>query len=441
MTDKVNTRKLALTLLTEYEELGKYVNLSLASHKLDKLTREERAFVTALLYTTVERKLTYDYYIGAISGRSLDKIDAGVKNILRLGICQLIDMAGVPSFAAVNESVKLARNPGERSFINAVLREVDRQRDALPLPDRYKKPERYLSIAYSFPLWMVKRFVSLLGYEGAEQVLSTFNSAKYTDLTVNTTRISVENFIASLKDAGYVAHTLDFSPLTVRINSSVDPRYLPGYSSGDFFVQDAASAASVGVGKASAGELLIDVCAAPGGKSFNAAIMMGDAGRVKSFDLHESKISLISDGARRLGLSSVSPEVRDGTNPDPSLFGTADVVICDAPCSGLGVLAKKPDIRYRSLDGLDSLPDIQYSILFSAAKYLKPGGRLVYSTCTLNPDENEGVLHRFLESNPDFYAVDFNIGDWESNGGAFTFYPHIHGTDGFFVALLKKREI
>ena len=161
----MNTRKLALTLLTEYEELGKYVNLSLTSHRLDKLSREERGFLTALLYTAVERKLTYDYYIGALSGRSIDKVDPTTRNILRLGLCQLLDMDGIPAFAAVNESVKLARGSGERKFVNAILREADRRRDSLPLPDKSKKPERYLSVLYSFPLWIVKKFISILGKE------------------------------------------------------------------------------------------------------------------------------------------------------------------------------------------------------------------------------------------------------------------------------------
>ena len=438
MTDKANTRKLALALLTEYEELGKYVNLSLSSHKLDGLSREERGFLTALLYTAVERKLTYDYYIGALSGRSLDKIDSTTKNILRLGICQLLDMDGVPAFAAVNESVRLARNSGERAFVNAILREVDRRRESLPLPDKNKKPERYLSVLYSFPAWIVKKFISILGYQETEKLLSRFNSAHGTDLSVNTNKTTVEDFVNKLRLEGYDAYPCEFSPLTVRINSSVDPRNLPGYDAGEFFVQDAACAASVSLLGAGAGEFVVDVCAAPGGKSFAAQIMMQDAGRVNSFDLHESKISLISDGAHRLSLNSISASVRDACEPDPSLFGMADAVICDVPCSGLGVLSKKPDIRYRPSDGIDSLSELQYEILSASAKYLKPGGRMIYSTCTLNPEENAGVFNRFLESNPDFTAVDFRIGEWESADGSFTFYPHIHGTDGFFVGLLHK---
>ncbi|MBO7304359.1 MAG: 16S rRNA (cytosine(967)-C(5))-methyltransferase RsmB [Clostridia bacterium] len=441
MAEKINTRKLALTLLTEHEELGKYVNLSLSSHRLDGISREEKGFITALLYTAVERKLSYDYYIGALSGRSLDKIDPTTKNILRLGLCQLLDMDGVPAFAAVNESVKLARDSGERAFVNAILREADRRRDNLPLPDKTKKPERYLSVLHSFPAWIVKKFISVLGYGDTEALLSRFNSLRYTDLTVNTNKISVGDFLEMLRRDGIAAHPCEVSPLTVRIDESVDPRLLPGYSEGMFFVQDAASMAAVSLLSAVDGELLVDVCAAPGGKSFAAAVMMHGGGRVKSFDLHESKISLICDGAKRLSLDNITASVRDALEPDSKMLGSADAVICDVPCSGLGVLGKKSDIRYRSCEGVDALPELQYSILSVAASYLKPGGRMIYSTCTLNPDENEKVFNRFLENHPDFSATDFEIGKWRSCGGHFTFYPHIHETDGFFVGLIHKRSV
>lgn len=434
----MNIRKLALLFLNEYESLGKYINLSLASHRADNLSPEERAFLTSLLYTSVENKLTYDYYISAISGRGSDKIDLTTKNILRLGLCQLLDMNSVPSFAAVNESVKLARNPGERSFVNGVLRAIDRQRDNLPLPDKDKNYARYLSVKNSFPAWIVKRFISVFGKDEAERLLLANREEAPTDLTVNTEKIPVSDFCAKLKSLGYDASVSELSSLTVRIKGSVDPTSLPGFSKGEFFVQDAACAASVAVLSPGEKENLIDACSAPGGKSFAAAILMNDAGRVTSFDLHESKISLILGGAERLSLSSVNAMARDALTPDESLFGTADKVICDVPCSGLGVLRKKPDLRYRSEEGVAELPELQYSILTESAKYLKVGGRMVYSTCTLLPEENGCVVDRFLNGHKNFRAVDFTLGSYKSENGRFTFLPHIHNTDGFFVCLLEK---
>jgi len=218
------------------------------------------------------------------------------------------------------------------------------------------------------------------------------------------------------------------------------PKSLPGYKEGEFFVQDVACSAAINALGPREGDFVIDVCAAPGGKSFAAASIMKGRGRVKAFDIHESKLSLISDSAKRLGFSSLEVEKRDACIPDESLFETADRVICDVPCSGLGVLSKKPDLRYRSEEGIEELPELQYEILLASSKYLKPGGRLVYSTCTLLPSENQAVVERFLRENPNFSAVDFKIGNYASENGCFTFIPHLHNTDGFFMSLIEKDE-
>lgn len=441
MAEKINVRSVALALLSEYEEQGKYVNLSLNSHKADKLSDSERGQLTALLYTTVEHKLTYDYYIASLSGRSIDKIDSTTKNILRLGLCQLFDMSGIPTHAAVNETVRLARGAGERSFVNGILREADRRRNALPLPDAKKNFARYLSVKYSFPTWLVKRYVSVFGEDDTERLLIYFNNIPATDLTVNTLKVTCEEYIEKLSAIGISAKKSDLSPLSVRISDSVDPRKLPGYSEGEFFVQDASSSASVSVLSAKAGETVIDTCSCPGGKSFATSIAMQDKGKIYSFDIHESKLPLIESGAERLGISSLTVSVRDALTPDESLFGKADAVICDAPCSGLGVLAKKPDLRYKSEEDIASLPTLQYEILKASAKYLKPGGRMIYSTCTLLPEENGGVVDRFLSENRGFRALDFKIGEYESENGKFTFIPYIHKTDGFFVSLIEKENI
>ena len=274
----MTVRELALSLLSDYEVSGKYVNLSLSSHSADKLSPQERGFLTVLLYTTVERKITYDYYIGAISGRSLDKIDQVTLNILRLGMCQIVHIDSVPNHAAVNETVALARNPGEKSFVNGVLRQAARLKaeGKLPLPPREKKLSRYLSVAYSFPLWLVKHFISLYGEEATEKLLDRFNTARYTDLTVNLTKTTKENLVSLLKDAGLEPESFIDSPLTVRLPESVNPRCLPGFEDGLFFVQDAACAVSAEALEVDRGHRVIDVCACPGGKSFAAAILSGN---------------------------------------------------------------------------------------------------------------------------------------------------------------------
>ena len=437
----MTVRELTLSLLTDCEANGKYVNLSLSSRRVDKLSGEERSFLTVLLYTVAERKITYDYYISAISGRSLDKIDPTTLNILRIGMCQIADIASVPDHAAVNETVALARNPGEKSFVNGVLRQAARlNKDGkLPLPPREKKVSRYLSVAYSFPQWLVKHFISLYGEEDTEKLLSHFNTARYTDLTVNLTRTDKEQYTRMLTDAGYTPIPTVETKLGIRLPGSVNPKSLPGFEDGLFFVQDSACAVSAEALGAQKGDKVIDVCACPGGKSFAAAILT-DNGEVTSFDIHDSKLSLIEDGAARLGLTHVSVGQCDAEKPRMDLFGSFDKVICDVPCSGLGVLGKKPDIRHRDNQSLQKLPELQYSILSASKNYLKDNGVILYSTCTLNPEENERVVERFLSENGEFSPVDFTVGELTSTSGMLTLLPHVHGTDGFFIAKLRKEK-
>lgn len=437
----MTVRELTLSLLTDCEANGKYVNLSLSSRRVDKLSGEERSFLTVLLYTVAERKITYDYYISAISGRSLDRIDPTTLNILRIGMCQIAHIDSVPDHAAVNETVALARNPGEKSFVNGVLRQAARlnKEGKLPLPPREKKVSRYLSVAYSFPQWLVKHFISLYGEDDTEKLLSHFNTARYTDLTVNLLKTDKEQYTKMLVDAGYTPISTVETKLGIRLDGSVNPKNLPGFEDGLFLVQDTACAVSAEALGVERGDRVIDVCACPGGKSFAAAILAGN-GEVTSLDIHESKLSLIEDGAARLGLTHVSVGQCDAEKPREELFGSFDKVICDVPCSGLGVLGKKPDIRHRDNQSLQNLPELQYSILSASRNYLKDDGVILYSTCTLNPEENERVVERFLEENGEFSPVDFTVGGLKSTSGMLTLVPHVHGTDGFFIAKLRKEK-
>ena len=436
----MNVRQIALRLLEEYEAGGKFVNLALSSHITDGLSKEDRAALTALLYTTVERKLTYDYYICAISERSESSIDPHTKNILRLGLCQIIDMRSIPDFAAVNETVSLSRNPGERAFVNGVLRAVARRKDDLPCPDEEKNYRRYLSVKYSFPHDTVKHFDSLFGREETEALLKFYNETKYTDITVNTTKISVSDYRSALASRGVETETCPGIENTLRISGSVNPERLFGFKEGYFLVQDRASFISALALLPESGDTVIDVCSAPGGKSFSSAILMKNEGKISSFDLHESKLSLITSGRDRLGLNIIDVADGDATSPREELFGTADKLICDAPCSGLGVLGKKPDLRYKDMASVAELPALQLQILTESVKYLKAGGVAVYSTCTLNPLENEDVVSAFLSEHPNFELLPFKVGEYFADGGMLTLLPHKHGTDGFFMAkIIKKR--
>ncbi len=436
----MNIRDAALRLLCEWENDGKYINLSMSSHFLDSFSREERAALTSLVYTTIEKKLTYDYYISAISKRSLDKLSGVLVNILRLGLCQIVDMEKIPDFAAVNETVKLARHKGESSFVNAVLREAVRckTRGELPLPPYEKNAARHYSVKYSLPLWIVRRFLAEMDEADARALFESFNTAPSLDIVVNTQKISRDEYLAMLSSSGLSVEASSLSPLTLKINSHISPRELVGFDEGYFFVQDEASTLSALVLNPKPGERLIDVCSAPGGKSFSSAILMKDEGEIFSFDIRESKISLIEGSAKRLGLKSISCSVADASQPNSALFGKFDKLIADVPCSGLGVIRKKPDLRYKSFDDIKELPALGLSILENASRYLKPGGEAVYSTCTLLKEENKAVVEAFLSKNPDFEALDFEIGGLKSKNGGLTLYPSVHKTDGFFIAKLRK---
>lgn len=437
-----NLRRIALRLLESWERDETYLNLAMNSKMTRELSRSERAFLTGLLYGTVERKITLDYLISVAAKRS--EIDPDSRNILRLGFYQLFFMDRVPPFVAVSETVALAEGKGRRAFINGVLRGAlrtfvnERGERRLPLPPRAKNLARYLSIAYSYPGELVRHFLAFLGERETEELLSACNETAPLTLTVNTQRISRDELLSVFSEKGIRAEKTIRSPLGIRVLDTLPVTLLPGFDEGLLFVQDEASQLGSTILSPRRGELVVDPCACPGGKSFTAAIRMGDAGRIYSFDLHESKLPLITNGAARLGLSSLTVGERDAREPDPSLLGKADAVHCDVPCSGLGVLRKKPDLRYR-FEGRSELPALQLEILMASAAYLKEGGRLLYSTCTLNPAENEGVFEQFLAKSPDFEACPFEIADLSAPKGTLTLYPHKHGCDGFFYALAVKK--
>ncbi|MBQ9085051.1 MAG: 16S rRNA (cytosine(967)-C(5))-methyltransferase RsmB [Clostridia bacterium] len=432
--------ELTLSLLDGFELEGKYANLALSSHSLDSLRQEQKGIVTMLFYTTLEHKITLDYYICSYAKRGLDSIDIHTLNILRLGITELLYVDSIPDHAAVNECVSLGRNKGERGFINAILRKVKEGRDggSLPAPEREKSPVRYLSVKYSFPQWLCRHFIDYLGEGEAEELLAHFNKQTDTDITVNTVKITPDGLAEKIREQGYTVKKSSYTPISLRISGSVDPRRLYGFDEGLFIVQDESCAISAAVLSPEAGERIVDVCACPGGKSLAASILTQDGASITSFDLHESKLSLIRSSADRLGIRGITVDSQDATSPRKELFASFDRVICDVPCSGLGVLGKKADMRYKDESGISSLPQLQYQILSSSAKYLRTGGTLVYSTCTLNREENEQIVERFLLENEGFSPLEFALGELQSSGGMLTLMPHRHRMDGFFLAKLIR---
>lgn len=441
MTDKKNSpRRLALRLLGEWEKNDKYSNLLLESPSLSALSGEERAFLTALVYGVIERAITLDYRIERLTERPAARLAGGTRRLLRLGLYQLTEMKGVPAHAAVNETVALASHRGERSFVNAVLREAGRHPEKMAPPAREDGLAAHLSVVYSAPLALVELFLSQYGEEMAEALLAATLTPAPLTLRVNTEKTDRAALLNRLRERGIEAEETPYSPVGIRLKKSEDPRTLPGFAEGEFYIQDEASQLATLALSPTPGSLCIDTCACPGGKSFGAALLMEDRGRVLSLDLHESKLSLVRDGAARLGLFCMETRAHDGRAPLAPLVGQADFVLCDAPCSGLGVLGKKADLRYRAHLRTAEMPPLQLSILEAASAYVRAGGTLVYSTCTLNRAENGGVCREFLEKHPEFSPVDFALGPLSSTDGELTLLPPVHGTDGFFIAKFKRRK-
>lgn len=435
----MDARKEALRLLLRAEEDGVFVNLLLPARTSGEDARE-RALLTALLYGVTERLLTLDYAAAVFAARPASAFSPHTRCLFRMGLYQLYFMDKIPRFAAVSSTVALSKTRGEAALLNACLRKA--AESPLPLPPREKNVARYLSVAYSFPLPTVKLFLSMYGEEETEALLSSFNRSPSLTLRVNTARITRDTYLDLLHKNGIEAEATAYSPFGVRLPTSIDPARLPLFSEGGFFVQDEASQIEAVALGARRGENILDACAAPGGKSFSAAIEVGDEGSVTASELHEAKLSLITDGARRLALRNITAVTRDASQRLPDAEREAyDRVIADVPCSGLGVFGKKPDLRYLSLSRLDELCPIQRDILFAAAEGVKKGGTLVYSTCTLSPKENEEQIKAFLSHHRDFVPMDFTAGALSSRSGMLTLLPHKNGTDGFFIAKLQRNSL
>lgn len=435
----MNVRKLALDTLSKCESAAQYANLALdAKIKKYNISGDDRSLFTVLVYGTIEHKLTLDYYIGLLSDLPESKIDAQTRNILRLGLYQIIYMR-TKDHAAVNETVALAPQKS-RGFVNAILRSYIRKKDTFSLPDKTDNFAHYLSIAYSYPEGTCEKLCGVFGEEGAEALLDKMNVPAPITLKANTLRISRDELLERLLARGIACEKTKFAPHGIKLTEGFSYTELNEAFAGLFFVQDEASQISTEALGAVRGESIMDVCSCPGSKSFGAALSMENEGEILAFDLSKSKLPLIQSGADRLGISIIRSEVHDGRELIPELQEKMDRVICDVPCSGFGVVAKKPDIRYKDITAAENLPKIQYDILSTASRYLKTGGTLIYSTCTILPEENEKNVEKFLSEHPEFSLVPFSSGELSVEGGMITLLPHVHGTDGFFIAKLTKKK-
>lgn len=431
----MTAREAALRTLVACEKQDAWADGFLKKTLKDgNLDGRDAALATRLTFGVVQNRMLLDWYIDRFAK---GKLDLTVRSALRLGAYQMLFLSRIPVSAAVNESVKLTRkfckNPGAAGLVNAVLRNIERNKtDLLP-------PEE-LSVRFSHPQWLVDIFVHRLGKDSAVELLECHNGEVPTMAQVNTYRTTTQQVLEKLKHAGVDAQMHPWLEDCLTLQGTGNLEQLEIFQNGELYIQDAAARMAVLAAAPQVGMKVLDVCAAPGGKSFAAAIAMGNQGDITSCDIHPHKQTLIENGAQRLGLSSIRAVTQDGKERVAEWENTFDLVIADVPCSGLGIIRKKPDIRYKDPKLLVGLPAIQKEILENVCAYVKPGGVLLYSTCTLLEQENEDVVRQFVNTHGEFTLEKFElpgpVGQVEE--GFVTLWPHVHGTDGFFIAKLRR---
>lgn len=426
-------RVLAFKSLVKSTADASYSNLVLNSalESQKDFSSEDRALFSRLYLGVVEKKITLDYLLSQISDLPLNKLSTEALVLLEMGLFQILYMDRIPDHAAVFETVEAAKKYDKKAYgyINAVLRRAIREKESLPL--RLELPgKKGLSLKYGYPKWMVSLFREAYGKTACEEILKAQNVPASLTLRVNTLKTSVSELETVLKADGIPYHRSEICKNGLVIEKGIPPTKLRGFDEGLFFIQDAAAQRAVdrlGIRK---GERVLDLCAAPGGKSFGAAMDMENEGELTSLELYPQRLRLIESGAERLGIRCLTARVNDSTAIPEEWRGYFDKVICDVPCSGYGVIAKKPDIRHKKKEEKESLPPLQLAILKAGAEALRPGGRILYSTCTLNPEENEHVVEAFLKEIPGFVRI----------GKEETLFPVGGENDGFYSDLLEKQN-
>lgn len=433
----MNARTTALCALIAIRRQNAWADGALKEYTArDRLDRRDAALAARLLYGVVQNRMLLDFDLAQVVTGSLSKLQPVVLDILRLGAYQILYLDKVPVSAAVNEAVEQTKTYANRraaGFVNGVLRALARQKDALRQPDD-------LATNYSHPQPLIDCLRTSFDEDPLKDFLAADNEIPKTALQVNPLRADPQQLPAALEEAGIAFEPHPWLPGCFLVSGTGNLETLPLFRSGAVYVQDPAAKLAVSASGAAPGMRVLDCCAAPGGKSFAAAMQMENQGSILSCDLHPHKLALIEKNAARLGISIITAEQRNAAAFDPALESQFDLVIADVPCSGLGVIRKKPDIRYKPLDAIVRLPQIQRAILENVSRYVKPDGVLLYSTCTVRKEENEDVSLGFLQTHPDFSLEPFPVpaGLTLPSTGYATLLPQLHAADGFFICKMRK---
>ena len=450
MINKINLRELILEILLEISKTGEYSHLVIRDtlEKYQYLEKQERAFIARVCEGTLEYRLRLDYIIDQFSTVPTEKMKPVIRELLRNSVYQLLYMDRVPDSAVCNEAVKLARKRGFYNlagFVNGVLRKIAREYSSVQFPGK-DQPEEYLSVIYSVPVWLVREFVERFGFETAEKIFEAFLEEKRTTVRIRESGVSKEEVLESLRRQKVEVEEAPYARDAFYLKNYDHLPALAAFREGKIQVQDVSSMLVADAADPKAGDYVIDLCAAPGGKALCIADKMHGTGTVDARDISEYKTELILDNASRQHLDNVKVSVMDASVLDPRSLEKADILIADVPCSGWGVIGRKADIKYNTSPGaVADLAAPQRKILEQAATYVKPGGTLIYSTCTLTREENTDNVRWFAEHFP--YELDSldpflceELRSRETREGYLQLLPGVHACDGFFIARFKRKK-
>lgn len=440
-------REVSLQILMKVNIEGAFSNIAINRQVEKSQAFQEENFIRELVYGVIENRKYIDYMIGKLSKRPIGKIHPPILEVLRLGVYQIVFMEKIPDRAAINETVNLAKKYGHQGtvkYVNGILRNLARKKDSLVLLDE-KDPLSYLAIKYSYPKWMIEMWIRDYGYEFTEQLCIAGNMRPKLNIRVNTLKTNREDLYKILSSQGYKLYKTPYARDGLIIENPKLITSLEEYKKGYFTIQDESSMLVSQVMDPREGSLVLDVCSAPGGKTTHLAQFMNNKGRIIARDIHEHKLKLVEGNYNRLGIDIIDTEIFDASNFDENLVEKLDYCLVDAPCSGLGIIRRRPEIKWNRQEGdIRKLVDLQWEILNKVKDYVRPNGYLVYSSCTISRDENENMVEKFLDRNKEFKLVGFEkkLNSREkvedSTRGFIQLFPHIHQTDGFFIANFNK---
>ena len=439
----MKAREIAYKVLLDIEKNKNYSNMAINKHFKDvKMSNQDRGLATEIIYGVIENKYYIDYMIDKLSKVKTNKMEIYVKTLLRMGIYQIMFLNSVSDYAAVNETVNLAKKKNSKvsGFINGILRNVIRQKEEIGKV-KTKDDVDYLAIKYSYDKWMIRNWMIHFGKEFTEELLEANNERPNIYLRTNTLKITRDELIKKLEKQNIKAEKVNVVEEAIKVEHLKDIENNSLYKEGLFTVQDVSSMLVGKVMNPKENSLVLDVCSAPGGKTTHMATLMNNTGQVVSRDIYDHKLKLIKAASKRLGLTNVDVEEFDGMKLDRESIGKFDYVLADVPCSGLGIIRRKPEIKYKEKEEFRQLPPIQKKILENASKYVKVGGTLIYSTCTIQDSENIDVVNEFLQKNKNFELVpikEVNVDLENQEKGYMKIYPNVHNMDGFFISKLIR---